>query len=136
MNTPIDSHVAELAAAVAEQVRRHAFAIHERVDRMFAYLMLLQWVGCIGAVLVISPTTWIGQSAHLHAHLWSAILIGGLICSLPMWFVCRRPGQFCTRIVIACSQMLFATLLIHVTGGRIETHFYLFGLPAVLGPLP
>jgi len=29
-------------------------------------------------------------------------------------------------MVIACSQVLFSTLLIHLSGGRIETHFHVF----------
>ncbi len=37
-----------------------------------------------------------------------------------------------TRQVNAVSQMLFASLLIHFSGGRIETHFYIFCSLAVL----
>jgi hypothetical protein len=32
-----------------------------------------------------------------------------------------------TRHVIAVAQMLWSALLIHLTGGRIETHFHVFG---------
>jgi signal transduction histidine kinase/CheY-like chemotaxis protein/HPt (histidine-containing phosphotransfer) domain-containing protein len=35
-------------------------------------------------------------------------------------------------MLIACSQMMFSILLIHVTGGRIETHFHIFGSLAFL----
>jgi signal transduction histidine kinase/CheY-like chemotaxis protein len=37
-----------------------------------------------------------------------------------------------TRHVIAVSQMLTSALLIHLTGGRIETHFHVFGSLAFL----
>ena len=37
-----------------------------------------------------------------------------------------------TRHVVAASQMLFSALLIHLTGGRIETHFHVFGSLAFL----
>ena len=32
-----------------------------------------------------------------------------------------------TRHVVAIAQMLMSALLIHLTGGRIETHFHVFG---------
>ncbi len=41
-------------------------------------------------------------------------------------------GAQSTRMVIACSQVLFSSLLIHLTGGRIETHFHVFGSLAFL----
>jgi two-component system, NtrC family, sensor histidine kinase HydH len=37
-----------------------------------------------------------------------------------------------TRLVIAVAQMLWSALLIHLTGGRIETHFHVFGSLAFL----
>jgi signal transduction histidine kinase/CheY-like chemotaxis protein/HPt (histidine-containing phosphotransfer) domain-containing protein len=118
--------------SVAAKVQEQATALARWVDRSFAILMMVQWIGCILAVLIISPKTWIGESEHVHMHLWFAILVGGLITSLPMWFVFKRPGEFQTRMVIACSQMMFSILLIHVTGGRIETHFHVFGSLAFL----
>ena len=119
-------------AAVKEKVHLYATAVACHIDRLFAGLMLIQWVGCIGAVLLISPRTWIGESVHLHTHLWFAILIGGAICCVPLWFIFKRPGQLSTRMVIATSQALYCSLLIHVTGGRVETHFYVFGSLAFL----
>src|SRR5207244_1443827 len=38
-----------------------------------------------------------------------------------------RPGRVFTRHLIAVTQMLWSALLINVTGGRIETHFHVFG---------
>src|SRR6185295_14636106 len=43
-----------------------------------------------------------------------------------------RPGVASTRYVIAVAQMLWSALLIHLTGGRIETHFHVFGSLAFL----
>ena len=37
-----------------------------------------------------------------------------------------------TRHVVAVAQMLWSALLIHLTGGRIETHFHVFGSLAFL----
>jgi len=112
--------------AVKEKVRLYATATARHVDRFFAALMLIQWIGCVGAVLLISPQTWVGQPEHYYSQLWIAVVIGGAVCGVPLWFVRMRPGRTITRMVIATSQALFCSLLIQVTGGRIETHFYIF----------
>ena len=43
-----------------------------------------------------------------------------------------RPGEPFTRHTIGVAQMLMGALLIHLTGGRIETHFHVFGSLAFL----
>ncbi|MGH8101235.1 MAG: PAS domain S-box protein, partial [Chthoniobacterales bacterium] len=42
------------------------------------------------------------------------------------------PRAAVTRNVIAIAQMLMSTLLINLTGGRIETHFHVFGSLVIL----
>jgi two-component system sensor histidine kinase HydH len=46
---------------------------------------------------------------------------------MPILLTRTHPGSALTRHVIAASQMLWSALLIHLTGGRIETHFHVFG---------
>ena len=118
--------------AVEQKVRRHAYSIHRRIDRIFAVLMPLQWLAGIAAALLITPQTWIGAAGQLHPHVIFAIVGGGILSSLPVGLAIFRPGRFSTRMVIACSQVLFSSLLIHLTGGRIETHFHVFGSLAFL----
>jgi signal transduction histidine kinase/DNA-binding response OmpR family regulator len=122
------THADEVAfeTATREKVRLYAFAIARHIDKLFAGLMLLQWLAGVGLVLVVSPNTWIGESQYVHSHVWFAIFFGGAICSLPIWFARNRPGELSTRLVIATSQALFCGLLVHLSGGRIETHFYYF----------
>jgi PAS domain S-box-containing protein len=43
-----------------------------------------------------------------------------------------QPGKTLTRHTIAVGQMLMSALLIHLTEGRIETHFHVFGSLAIL----
>ncbi len=57
---------------------------------------------------------------------------GGAISGLPVYLVWRRPGYRFTRHIIAVAEMLTSALLIHLTGGRIETHFHVFGALAFL----
>jgi hypothetical protein len=51
---------------------------------------------------------------------------------LPVFLAFKRPGYAFTRHTIAVAQMLTSALLIHLTGGRIETHFHVFGSLAFL----
>ncbi len=101
-------------------------------DRLFAVLMALQWVAGIVLALTVSPQTWIGDQAQVHLHVWVAILLGGAISALPILLAWQCPGRVVTRHVIAVAQMLWSALLIHLTGGRIETHFHVFGSLAFL----
>ncbi len=95
-------------------------------DRLFAALMILQWVGGLVAALLISPRTWIGTTSHVHFHVWAALFLGTAVSSLPVYLGLRYPGRPLTRNVIAAAQVCWSALLIHFTGGRIETHFHVF----------
>ncbi|WP_146436260.1 PAS domain S-box protein [Blastopirellula retiformator] len=106
--------------------------IYRNTDRLFAVLMPFQWICGIIATACASPWAWSGQSSYTHPHVWLAMLGGGLCCLLPCYLAIFRPGRLSTRMVIGCSQMVFVSILIHVTGGRIETHFYVFGSLAFL----
>lgn len=98
-----------------------------RTDRMFALLMLIQWIGGIIAAVFVSPRTWAGSIPSTHIHVWSALICGGLLSGLPIYLGLHHPGRPVTRYTIAVAQMLWSALLIHLTGGRIETHFHVFG---------
>ncbi|HSI62648.1 MAG TPA: ATP-binding protein [Candidatus Saccharimonadia bacterium] len=106
--------------------------VHKRTDRMFANLLIMQWVGGILAALWISPRTWAGSASETHIHVWTAIFLGAAISSFPIFLAWKRPGHWFTRQTIAVAQTLTSALLIHLTGGRIETHFHVFGSLAFL----
>ncbi|GIX00103.1 MAG: hypothetical protein KatS3mg111_3435 [Pirellulaceae bacterium] len=106
--------------------------LHTTIDRMFGGLMVLQWFLGMGLALFITPLTWIGGIAELHIHVWAAVVLGGIISSLPVYLVCFHPAATHTRHTIAVAQALWSALLIHLTGGRIETHFHVFGSLAFL----
>ena len=110
----------------------HQRSIFARTDRMFAVLMALQWIAGIAAALWISPKTWAGQYSQTHIHVWAAVFLGGVISIFPIILALKRPGETSTRYIIAIAQMLMSSLLIHLTGGRIETHFHVFGSLAFL----
>ncbi len=113
-------------------IREQHSGICRQTDRLFIYLMLLQWIAGIVAAMIISPKAWAGTASQVHLHVWAAIFLGGAISAFPIILAQARPGQVFTRHVIAASQMLWSALLIHLTGGRIETHFHIFGSLAIL----
>ena len=106
--------------------------VYRTTDRLFCFLMIVQWIVGVVAAVWITPYTWIGTQYKIHTHVLAAIFLGGIIVSLPIAFVLRSPGRPLTRHIIAIAQMLFGAILIHLTGGRIETHFHIFGSLAFL----
>jgi two-component system sensor histidine kinase/response regulator len=121
-----------LQTRTAELAREAETKIYRQTDRMFAGLLLFQWVAGLAIARWISPLTWAGAESRAHAHVWAASLIGGAILSLPLWLAFNRAGATLTRHVIAVAQMLSSALLIHLCGGRLETHFHVFGSLAFL----
>ena len=103
-----------------------------QVDRLFVYLMVAQWAFGILIAVTVSPYGWEGKVRTVHLHVQIALLLGGALSALPIALAMMRPGEVLTRHVVAISQMLWSALLIHLTGGRIETHFHVFGSLAFL----
>ena len=131
-----DATVPTAQTTVSDRAERLFLQAHDavirRTDRLFAGLMLFQWAAALVAALVISPRAWSGTASATHIHVWAAVLLGGLIVALPVALVAWLPGKAVTRHVIAVGQMLTSALLIHLLGGRIETHFHVFGSLAFL----
>jgi hypothetical protein len=125
-----------VSAAIERRTTDLLSELHRSVccqtDRLFAGLMLFQWIAGIAAALWISPRTWEGTSSYPHMHVWAAVFLGGAISLFPAILALIRPGEAMTRHCIAVGQMLTSALLIHLSGGRIETHFHVFGSIAFL----
>ena len=119
---------ARVEALVAADHRR----LCVQTDRVFAFLLLAQWMFAIGLAGIVSPFTWAGDQAAVHPHVWLAIGVGAVVCALPAYLAWMAPGRPLTRHVVAIGQMAIGALLIHLTGGRIETHFHVFGSLAFL----
>ncbi len=110
----------------------HAHEVFVRTDRMFGVLMVVQWAFAILLALVVSPYSWEGRIRSVNVHVYAAVFLGALLLSLPLGLVWKRPGWLVTRLVIGGAQILWSALFIHLTGGRIETHFHIFGSLAFL----
>ncbi|MDY7226067.1 sensor histidine kinase [Hyalangium rubrum] len=132
--SPTMEHVAgeQLEERAARLYSRHLEGVWRRVDRLFARLMLGQWLFAIAISLFFSPYAWEGKAREVHVHVYAALFLGGALSAFPIALVWLRPGTALTRHVVAISQLLWSALLIHLTGGRIETHFHIFGSLAFL----
>jgi signal transduction histidine kinase len=99
---------------------------------VFAQLMTVQWSAGILFALWVSPRAWAGTASSINIHVYAAVFLGGAITFFPVLLVFLKPGAVITRQTIGVAQMLMGALLIHLTGGRIETHFHVFGSLAFL----
>jgi serine phosphatase RsbU (regulator of sigma subunit) len=107
-------------------------ANYRRTDRLFGYLMLGQWAFAIAIAILFSPYGWAGKVRTIHIHVPLAVFLGGALSLVPFALTRLKPGEPITRYTVAVAQMLWSALLIHLTGGRIETHFHVFGSLAFL----
>jgi two-component system, sensor histidine kinase and response regulator len=113
-------------------LREHRTKVYKQTDRLFVFLMIVQWLAGVAASLWLSPRAWSGLSSSVHPHVWAALFLGTGTMILPIGLAIFKSGETVTRHVVAIGQMLSSALLIHLTGGRIETHFHVFGSLAFL----
>ena len=124
-----DPVVSRRAEQLFEQRRR---GLNRATDRLFSGLLVFEWFAAILTTVLIAPLAWAGTTSWIHPHVWAATLLGGAIVSLPIALAWYQSSNVFTRHLVAVTQMLIGTLMIHLTGGRIETHFYIFGSLAFL----
>src|SRR5208282_4075207 len=60
---PISNPASRRADELFDQTQ---LSLWQRTDRLFAGLMVFQWLACIGAALWITPRTWIGTTSQVH----------------------------------------------------------------------
>jgi signal transduction histidine kinase/CheY-like chemotaxis protein len=120
------------SARVVELFEEQRQNIIQHTDKLILRLMIFQWFFAVALALWISPLTWSGAKSEINPHVWFAVFLGAIITSGPVFLAWSQPGKALTRHVVAVGQMLMSALLIHLTGGRIETHFHVFGSLAIL----
>ncbi len=80
----------------------------------------------------VSPRAYEGSAWSVHLHVWLAVLVGIPSALVPRLLIQSEPDARRTRIAVGVAQATFACLFIHLTGGRIETHFAIFVSVAML----
>lgn len=117
----------------ARQIFRERLSGHRQLlNKIMAAVLLFNWALAVVFAVVVSPSTWIGAQKLVNMHVWIAIAQGGVMSVIPALLVWLNNESASTRHIIAMSQCLFASLFVHLTGGRIETHFYYFASLAFL----
>lgn len=104
-----------------EVFRNYYKDIFKHTDHMFIFLLLFEWV----FVVILAFFT---KAPLLFNHLpvYGTFVIGGVLALGPLFLVRRNPNNNINRYIITFSQMLFSMLLIFLTRGRIESHFFVF----------
>lgn len=123
--TEIAERTATLFASQMQQIYAHR-------DRVFVYLFAIQWMFALAIALRWSPYGWSGRVKSTNLHVYYALVLGAAMTLPTAWMVRRSPGAALNRYAIGVVQMLWSALLIHLTGGRVETHFHVFGSLAFL----
>jgi PAS domain S-box-containing protein len=118
-----------LAEKIYKEERRF---VCRQTDRMFGWLMIVQWLASLLVAMIVSPYTWAGRDSFIHPHIYFVTVLGSLITVFPVYLAFRHAGEPVTRFVMAVCQMIYSGMLIHLTGGRIESHFHIFGSLAFL----
>lgn len=131
MRSKSDS-VDDVHALADKYFRDSEQSISVRVDRFLAITLLLEWLGCVVLAIFVSPLTWAGDVSWTHPHIWGALVVGGLIASFPAFSGLTSPGNYLNRYLMAIAHMTMAGLTVHITGGRVESHFMYFGVLAFL----
>lgn len=104
----------------------------KKTDFIFLYLFLCQWVFAMILAGILSPQTWTGAVSQIHPHVYLAGFLGGSLAFGQVYMIYRYAGTTLVQDLNAIIQILFSALFIHLTGGRIETHFHIFGSLALL----
>jgi len=132
----VTAELTPLPAAVTnradELFREHQHNICSRLDRLLAWLLVGQCIGGVAVAIWGSPLAWAGTVASVHPHVVAAVGLGLAIISLPIYLAWLMPGRLITRGSIALAEGAYCALFIHLTGGRIESHFMVFAALALV----
>jgi hypothetical protein len=115
-----------LALRAAELFKQQHDRLARWMDRSMAALFVVQWALEVVLAVWVAPRTWAGLNSPIDPHIWTTVAIGAAVICVPLALVVYRPGRRSTRLAIAVAQGLTTAILIHLSGGRTEAHFYVF----------
>ena len=138
MNLDFDRFLLRRVASMEQRVRvreiyeENMARLRMRGDDFLARLLLAHWLVEVLVARWLTPYTWIGGVYSVHLHVWLAFVMGALISLPPCLLLLREKSSPLVSHWLATSLGLTSCLLIHLSGGRIETHFHVFAGLAIL----
>jgi hypothetical protein len=111
-----EDHLQHLTDALFRVAQR---AIFRRMDRLFAWLLVIQ-LGATFAVALAGPSP-----LRLDPATAAVVFLNALVASLPIILAFVRPGAEATRHAVAAAQMVTSAVLVYVTKGPIDVHFHM-----------
>lgn len=96
-------------------------------DNVFKFLLIAQWFAAVLVAVIYSPKTWIGSQDLVSIHVYASVIFGGILTIFPIVLMRIQPGATINRYANVIAQGFYSIMFIHLSGGRIETHFHVFG---------
>jgi len=124
--SPVEARTAALYTQFSE-------ASDEKTNLLFLRLLMAEWAAGVVVALIVTPYSWNGSERLVHIHVWLSFVLGAILAIYPAMLFRRDPTSRRLKYVVASAQIFFSILFIHLSGGRIETHFHIFGSLAFLG---
>src|SRR5512142_1628549 len=93
----------QLEERAARLFFQHQESVWRRADRLFAWLMVGQWLAAIAIAALVAHDGWLGKAREVH--LQTAVFLGGALSAVPIVLVWLRPGTALTRHGVAICQL-------------------------------
>ena len=106
--------------------------VQKDASQLFAYLFCAQWITIVISAILVNLESGGKAIGRLDQHLLLAVVVGALLTALFVALTLKRPTARLTHHIIAASPMVWSTLLLHLSNGKIQTHFHIFGALAFL----
>ncbi len=106
----------------AQLFGEHQKHVRQQTNRFFAVILPLQWLFIIAAGCLAASRSELPD----YEQFVRTILVTSVIVSLPFVLAIKYPRETATGFIVAVGQMVLSVLIIHLTGGRIATHFHVF----------
>ena len=107
MNNENDDRELEIQKEIGVRFASRLKSVAVRADRLFAILMLVQFVGCIIAAIIVTPHTWKGAESSIHFHVWTAVIFGGVLAIPTAAMAWLRPGNTWNRFALRFRRCYF-----------------------------
>lgn len=125
LNLPVDS--SEMSKEIFLKQQQEYFP---KLHRIFSILLAAECIVAIVIAFAWTSRTWV--AVEIPNYLSIAILASLASALIPIGLMTMKPFAPVTFHAIAVGQMLFSSIFIFLSGGRIEAHFHIFASLAFL----